>query len=551
MEKSKFWQIAFIWTLMFWLYLNFMKPGQTVLTPDQQAAVNSAASPTGKALTGDPAELTNPDLTVRIAPDGSLITAKVHRYDEEILQRQFVPEEIFKHWTERQMQGSPPTYSAGLFVAQPPTFITDERRMHLTAVTEKVPDGVKVTTSDPEGRLLPKGLAVERHYSLRPKGYLLDLTVTLKNTTGDLLDLSKQPAVQMFAGPMFVEGRYPPEMFVNENNAVRAVSGSATPTELTTGVKYIGIRSPYYAMVLDRVKGPGSFVYQSLAYRDLKGKSATGPIVGFKTNVPFIKKGESETFAFRLYLGLKLEGDLGPDYAGVYNNFSQWYGGISKLMFHVLQFFYSITGSYGFAILLLTFLVKLMLHPMSSGMLENQQRMAAIQPRIQEIKERYKDNPEQLNAETMKLWQEHNYNPVAGCLPMFLQIPIFIALYSCLQQSIELKGVGFWWMPDLSKPDPTTMLALLFALSVYLNGKLMQQRQSTQASAAPAGGDQDMQVVMNRMMPIMMYGMFVMMPVPGGVMIYLASQSLLGIVETRYNMYKQKNKPAKRPKASA
>src|SRR5207244_1639775 len=111
MEKSKFWQIAFIWTLMFWLYLNFMKPGQTVLTPDQQAAVNAAASPTGKALTGDPAELTNPDLTVKIAPDGALITAKVHRFDEEILQRQFVPDEIVRHWAERQMQGTPPTYS--------------------------------------------------------------------------------------------------------------------------------------------------------------------------------------------------------------------------------------------------------------------------------------------------------------------------------------------------------------------------------------------------------------------------------------------------------
>jgi YidC/Oxa1 family membrane protein insertase len=116
---------------------------------------------------------------------------------------------------------------------------------------------------------------------------------------------------------------------------------------------------------------------------------------------------------------------------------------------------------------------------------------------------------------------------------------------------VELKGVGFLWMPDLSKPDPSTVLAMFFGLSTYLNSKLMQQRQSTMASGTPAGGDQDMQATMNRMMPIMMYGMFVMMPVPSGVMIYMATQSLLGIAETRYNLYKQKNKPGKRPKASA
>lgn len=540
--------IFVIWACMLFILWRNQSSSPTVLTAEAQAAIDAAQKPAGAANTAAHIVLANEHLRVHVDADGSLVSGIVQRYDEEIVSRKLVPDEIVRHWQEKKLTTPPPTYSAGVHVGKPPLFITDERRAHLGSSLEKQPNGVKVANVDTEGRVIPKGLAIERRWTLDPRRCVLDLEVTLKNTTTDLLDLSRSPPLYVYAGPLLAGDRVPPQVINFEGGKVIQASSSMTPTDATTGVAWAGVRNNYYAVILDHKKGPGVFVNQTVSFRELDGKQSSAPVVGFKMAVPFIKKGESVSYQFKVYVGPKAEAELAPEYIAAFDNWEGWTGFIAHVMFWILQFFFKITGSYGFAILALTIVVKLLLHPLSFSQTENMQRMQAIQPRIQEIKERYKDTPEQMQAETMKLWKEHNYNPVGGCLPMFLQIPIFISLYNCLQYAIELKGVGFWWMPDLSKPDATTLLALLFALSVYINGKLMQQKQSTTATAAPAGGDQDMQIVMNRMMPIMMYGMFVMMPVPGGVMIYLATQSLLGIVETRYNMTKLKKKTGKRSK---
>jgi YidC/Oxa1 family membrane protein insertase len=202
----------------------------------------------------------------------------------------------------------------------------------------------------------------------------------------------------------------------------------------------------------------------------------------------------------------------------------------------VLQFFHAVTGSYGFSILLLTLVVKLLLHPLNVSQTINMQRMQELQPKLKKLKDQIKD-PQELQKATVKLYQDYNVNPLGGCLPALVQVPIFIALYWCLRGAIELKGVSYWWIQDLSRPDPTTILALVFAISVYFSGKLMQ----------PAGGaGTEQQAMMNKMMPIMMYGMFVFMPVPAGVMIYMATQSLLGVAETQYNLSKMPKKRAHR-----
>ena len=547
MDKSRIFLI--IWTVVLLLVLANNNTAPKALTPEALTAFEAAQPATGALTPGDPITVSNENLKVKIDPDGSLVSAIVQRYDEEIVHRKMVPDEIVRDWSDKKLTTAPPVYSAGVHVAKPPLFLTDDRRKRLGTSSEKTAHGGDFANVDTEGKALPRGLSVEKRWTLDEKRFVLDLEIVLKNTTQDLLDLSKSPPLHVFAGPMLAGDRVQPQVIVSENGVVAKATAAATATECTTGVSWIGVRNNYYAFILDRVKGAGRFVHQNVSFRELEGKQRTAPVVGFKMDVPFIKKGESVSYKFKLYVGPKTEADLGAEYVKAFDNWDGWIGFISHLMFWVLQFFHGITGSYGFAVLMLTLCVKLMLHPLSFTQTENMQRMQAIQPRIQEIKERYKDNPEQMQAETMKLWKEHNYNPAGGCLPMFMQIPIFISLYNSLQYAIELKGVGFWWMPDLSKPDPTTLLALLFALSVYFNGKVMAQKQSQAATAAPAGADQDMQVVMNRMMPIMMYGMFVMMPVPGGVMIYLATQSLLGLVETRYNMMKLKKKAGKRSKA--
>lgn len=544
MDRTRLFLIIWTALLFFMLMNNSSSPGK--MTPEQQAIADAAAPASGPIAPGEPLKLANENLKVRIDADGSLVSAHVLRYDEEILEKKLQPDDVVSVWRDRKTSSPVPVYSAGVFVSKPPAYVTDDRRLHLGSSMEKTANGGDFANIDTEGKALPKGLAVEKSWKLDAKRFVLDLDVTLKNTTQDLLDLSKTPAVHVWAGPLLAGDRVPPEVVYSENGKPIEPSMSAAQTPLATGVKWIGVRNNYYAVLLDHQQGAGNFVHQQISFREPDGKQRQAPVVGFKMDVPFIKKGASVTWKFKVYLGPKAEAELGTEYAGAFDNWDGWIGFISHLMFWVLQFFYKLTSSYGFAILALTFCVKALLHPWSLSVAENQAKMQAMQPKIQEIKERYKDNPEQMNVEMMKLYKE-GYNPAAGCLPMLIQMPVFISLYNSLQYAIELKGVGFWWMADLSKPDTSTVLALLFALSVYYNGKLMAQKQSQTATAAPpAGADQDMQVVMNRMMPIMMYGMFVMMPVPGGVMIYLATQSLLGLIETRHNMTKMSKKSGKR-----
>lgn len=544
MDKNRI--LLFIWLSMgLVLLMNSSKTSGT-LTPEQQAIYDAAAPATGPVTPGEALTLANENLKVKIDPDGSLVAANVLRYDEEIVLKKFQPEDLFSIWRTKNSSAAMPIYSTGVFVAKPPAFLSDDRRKHLGSSMEKTATGGDFANIDTEGKALPKGLAVEKSWKLDAKRFVLDLDVTLKNTTKDLLDLSKSPPIHVWAGPLLAGDRVPPEVVYLEGDKPVEPSMSASLTPLTTGVKWIGVRNNYFTILLDHQQGAGNFVHQQISFREPDGKARQAPVVGFKLEAPFIKQGASVTWKFKLYVGPKVESELGTEYIGAFDNWDGWIGLISHLMFWVLQFFFKLTSSYGFAILALTFCVKALLHPWSLSMAENQSKMQALQPKIQEIKERYKDNPEQMNVEMMKLYKE-GYNPAAGCLPMLIQMPIFISLYNSLQYAIELKGVGFWWMADLSKPDSSTVLAMLFALSVYYNGKLMAQKASQTATAAPpAGADQDMQVVMNRMMPIMMYGMFVMMPVPGGVMIYLATQSLLGLIETRHNMNKLSKKSGKR-----
>lgn len=551
MNQSRLLNVLFLWSGFFLiLWMTSRNQGPAKLTPEQQAAVAAAATPAGPMLAAKPLELANEDLKVTLAPDGSLVRADVLQFQENLFELGFTPEDIVQHIASQQKEHPQlPVYSTGVHVGQQPFYVTDARRHRLSASVQHTANSATFTTSDPFGVVLPKGLAVQRRWKLHDKGHRIDLDVVLKNTTKDVLDLSQGKAVYVYAGPLLAYEGSTPETFMKHGLAVTTVSPSQALTETTTGVNWMGVRNQYYAFVMEHRDGPGVFAYQMVSFRDLKLKQLMGPVIAFKSGLMFLKAGEERKLSFRVYTGPKLAESLAPDYAVVFDNWSGWTGWIGLLMFRILNLFHAITGSWGVAILLLTLLVKVLLHPLTYKQTVNMQKMQEIQPKLQALKERYKDTPEQMQAETMRLWQEHNVNPLGGCLPMFLQIPVFIALYGCIQGAIDLKGVSFWWMQDLSKPDATTLLALLFSLSIYFNGKLMQQQQKDKASAQLVGGqDQDMQVVMNRMMPIMMYGMFVMMPVPAGVMIYLASQSLLGIAETRYNMDKMAKKPGRKAK---
>src|SRR5690606_24138540 len=117
---------------------------------------------------------------------------------------------------------------------------------------------------------------------------------------------------------------------------------------------------------------------------------------------------------------------------------------------------------YGVAIILMTIIVRIILLPLMVSSYRSMKKMQTLQPLMAKLREKYKDNPQQMQIETMNLYKTHGVNPVAGCLPMFLQLPIFMALYSLLGHSIELYKAPFlFWIHDLSYKDPFFVLPIL------------------------------------------------------------------------------------------
>jgi YidC/Oxa1 family membrane protein insertase len=191
-----------------------------------------------------------------------------------------------------------------------------------------------------------------------------------------------------------------------------------------------------------------------------------------------VEPGQTYSTHFQLYLGPKLYhrlAQLSHDEAEVMEF------GVFKLicqtLLNALNTLHSFLGNYAAAILVLTVIVKGLLWPLQNRANASMRRMSALSPRMQELREKYKDDPTRMNQELMKLYKEHGVNPVGGCLPMFIQIPIFFGLFTMLRQAVELRGASFLWIHDLSQPDtvghipglgwPINVLPLIMAVTSF------------------------------------------------------------------------------------
>jgi YidC/Oxa1 family membrane protein insertase len=167
-----------------------------------------------------------------------------------------------------------------------------------------------------------------------------------------------------------------------------------------------------------------------------------------------LQPGQSNSVRFQIYAGPKLYARLAKlshDEAEIMN--FGFFKLISQALLNFLNFLHSWVKSYGWAIILLTACVKGVLWPLQNKANKSMRKMSALAPKMQELKEKYKDDPTRMNSEVMKLYKEHGVNPVGGCLPMMIQIPIFFGLFNMLGQVAELRNSPFLWVHDLSQPD--------------------------------------------------------------------------------------------------
>lgn len=195
-----------------------------------------------------------------------------------------------------------------------------------------------------------------------------------------------------------------------------------------------------------------------------------------------------------------------------------WLTFIADPLFIGLSFIHSIVGNWGWAIILLTILIKILFYPLSAASYKSMAGMKKLQPRIQTLKDRYKDDRQKFQMEMMALYKKEKINPAGGCLPILIQIPVFIALYWVLLESVELRQAPFaLWLQDLSAPDPYYILPVLMGLSMWAQQKLN-----------PAPMD-DIQKKVMMVMPVALT--FLFLSFPQGLVLYWVVNNVLSIAQ--------------------
>ena len=296
---------------------------------------------------------------------------------------------------------------------------------------------------------LPSGIIVEKVYRFRPHTYLIDVEVTLKNNRPTPFS----GALTMGLTNMFPESKKKMYGFLGPSalvdNKLKQIALKKVPeNELMKGeVKWIGVEKLYFmsSLVLDQpLAGRIKMAYEK---EELKNQLIldTGEIVS----------GGNRTYQFSLFMGPKNWSLL----RSFHNDLARaihfgWFDFLAKPCLWFMNFIYRFIPNYGVAIIILTLVTRLIFWPLAQKSYKSMGAMRKLAPLMQEIREKYKDDKARINQETMALYRTYKINPVSGCLPMVIQLPVFFALYRMLYSAIELRHAPFFgWIHDLSAPD--------------------------------------------------------------------------------------------------
>jgi YidC/Oxa1 family membrane protein insertase len=390
-----------------------------------------------------------------------------------------------------------------------------------------------------------------KRYEFRPNEYLFELTITLEgsqnmgfNFSGVSYTLASAPQF----GPTFdkLDQRYEYRHYYTYTNGKlkQEKVNNNGPSIIGNRPAWAGVAGKYFTFIAIPYPSQFDVAFSTKPEPGIAGASRLYIIR------PSLNTSRTED-TYRFYLGPKSQDALAV-YTNGKNSFNLTNMELIKVantsgilapletaLKWILTFFYKIIPNYGIAIILLTLLVKMIMFPLTRKSSESTLRMQALSPKIKELQDKYKDNPQKLNQEMAGFYKKEGYNPMAGCLPMLIQIPIFFAMYNLFNTHFDLRGALFipGWIPDLSLPEAififpsnfrlpllgwTAIRALpfIYVASQLLYGKITQ-------TPGQAGGMQ---------MKIMMYGMpilffFILYDVPSGLLIYWIMSNVLTLIQ--------------------
>ena len=363
------------------------------------------------------------------------------------------------------------------------------------------------------------GLTVVKTFTFKRGSYAVDLTYDLQNDGGAARSVAAysqflrhwvHPSrsyfdveTYSFKGPAVFDGTKARDLKV-ENEADSRFS------ETVSNGWIASLQHHFVSAIVPETGQPTTIKLQVQGQQYLL--SATGPMIA-------IPAGARARIQEKLFIGPKLQAQLAA--AGPRLDLTADYGLLTVLahpLFVTLKWIHGLVGNWGWAIIIVTALIKLLFYPLSQASGRSMAKMRAIAPRMKQIQDSYKDDREKLGRAMMELYKKEKINPLAGCLPMVVQIPFFISFYWVLLESVEMRQAPFMlWVNDLSSRDPFFVLPLFMGAAMFAQFKLN-----------PAPPD-PMQAKIMQFMPLVMTGMMAWFP--SGLVLYWLTNTVLSIVQ--------------------
>jgi len=430
-------------------------------------------------------------------------------------------------------------------------------------------DGNQSTFDFSRSFLSPTGVPFTLHktYVFDKDEYLFELRVTIENSVNEFPNLDFGGyAYTLTLGPQIgphytkLDGRndYRNYAYWADGKRQDPKVGMGSLKELDKQVSWTGIVGKYFTAIAVPDATPYRLVFDSRKLVEGYDRSS----ISFER--PVLKSAKN-TDTFRFYMGpmkkeiLALYNDAAKNqfqisglHADEVVTSSILIGWLATLMKYILDFFYLLIPNYGIAIILLTLLTKVVFLPLTFRGSESMAKMAALNPKMTEIRTRLKDKPEKMNQEIAELYKREKVNPLSGCLPMLLQLPVFFALYNLLNSHFELRGALFipGWIPDLSAPEsvwnfPFTIPLLgwtaLRALPLLMVASQLLSSKFTQPSGTPQQGGAQAKLMMYAL-PIVF--LFILYDMPSGLVLYWTVQNILSTAQQVYINWLRKKKDA-------
>ncbi|MDD5477285.1 MAG: membrane protein insertase YidC [Candidatus Omnitrophica bacterium] len=376
-------------------------------------------------------------------------------------------------------------------------------------------DSITFIHEDQDKRVIKK-------FIIPNNSYTIELVIKIQNLSPFPLVLNSQLVLgRLDLSAKNPQARYQDVVLGGKEKTVHLSAGKDSSSQ---NVQFMGLRDQYFCAIVEPVDAVASAYIKKINPQESE--------IGLFINEITLKPGAQIGHSYRIYLGpqdLNILNSINPEWTAII--YFGTFDFIAQLLLQLLGFFYGLVHNWGWAIIILSIAVYLLLFPLSIKQMRSMKEMQVLQPKIEALRKEFKDNPQRLNKEIMQLYKEHKVNPLSGCLPLLLQMPIFFALYQALIRSVALRGAHFWWIKDLSSPDKLfvfknsipflgnqlNILPILMAIGMFVQQKISMGKVSGEAA--------QQQKMMSIIMPIMFGVIFYQMP--SGLVLYWFVNSIL------------------------